>query len=300
MQSTSYDFVKSYGTFVAIVEKYAGKELKIPWLIAGKLPEDGSIHTLGESYVDIDTAQKLTLCNANRSRVSRGVGLSDRETIPLIFFLDSISADIRKAVAASKKPPNGAIYGMSGKLKYPLILASSSPRRSEILNNIGLEFDIETADVDEFTRLKRPSKIVEELSYRKARVIFEKHPDSIVIGADTIVSIEGQVLGKPKDKEDALRMLKILSGNTHDVYTGVSVLSPESENTFFERTKVTMLECDEAFLIDYIETGEPMDKAGSYGIQEKGAVLIDKIDGNYHNVVGLPIARLYEVLRQWS
>lgn len=186
------------------------------------------------------------------------------------------------------------------KLKYPIILASSSPRRKEILSNIGLEFKIETADVDEFTKLKRPSKIVEELSYRKAKVIFERHSDSIVIGADTIVSIDGQILGKPQNKNDALRMLKLLSGNTHDVYTGVSVLSPESENTFFERTKVTMLECDESFLMDYIETGEPMDKAGSYGIQEKGAVLIDKIDGNYHNVVGLPIARLYEVLRQWS
>ncbi len=187
-----------------------------------------------------------------------------------------------------------------------IYLASSSPRRKELLTQAGIEFTVISPQCDETTDIKLPDELVEELSRRKTQAGLEmlrKMPevsaDSIVIGADTVVSYDGIILGKPKDKNNAFNMLKMLSGNTHEVYTGVTVsyLDGRSSKTFSERTEVTFYDLSDREIEDYINTAEPMDKAGSYGIQGYGAVLVEKINGDYFNIVGLPIARLVRLLR---
>lgn len=196
-----------------------------------------------------------------------------------------------------------------------IILASASPRRKELLEQIGLQFDICPAKGEEIITKTIPHEVVQELASQKAKEVaamvkaYENTheelmtpQDIMVIGADTIVAYENQILGKPKDEEDAFRMLSMLSGNTHSVYTGVSIVllaasGKVGEITFYEKTDVVMREMDEAEIRRYIETGEPMDKAGAYGIQGKCAIYIDKIDGDYNNVVGLPIAAIYRELK---
>ncbi len=176
-----------------------------------------------------------------------------------------------------------------------IILASASPRRRELLEMLGLEFEIDTADINEKIGITEPEKLVQELSYRKAAAVAAHHPDSIVIGADTVVALDGVIMGKPTDEKDALKMLKLLSGRTHQVFTGVTIIH-SGVTTFAECTHVTMFENDEELLKAYIRTGEPMDKAGAYGIQGKGCVLVKKFWGDYFNVVGLPVARVYREL----
>lgn len=184
-----------------------------------------------------------------------------------------------------------------------IILASSSPRRKEIMELAGLEFEIDTSDTDEtIDRILSPSEYVEELSLRKAKAVANRHDNDIVIGADTIVSYQDQILGKPKDPDDAYAMLTMLSGKTHSVYTGVTIIFPVNGGsrhieTFHVKTDVTMYENDEKLLRAYADCGEPLDKAGAYAIQGKGAVLVKKIDGDYYNVMGLPIAELCRRLR---
>lgn len=197
-----------------------------------------------------------------------------------------------------------------------IILASASPRRKELLEQIGVAFTICPAKGEEIITKTAPHEVVQELAGEKAREVagmiksyetahreLMTPQDIMVIGADTIVAYENQILGKPKDEKDAFRMLSMLSGNTHAVYTGVSIvflgaLGKAGEITFYEKTDVVMRKMSEQEILRYIATGEPMDKAGAYGIQGKCAVYVEKINGDYHNVVGLPVARIYEELKK--
>ena len=208
-----------------------------------------------------------------------------------------------------------------------IILASASPRRKELLEQIGISFEICAAKGEERITKSVPHEVVEELASQKAvevasmvRTYEETHQelvtpsDLMVIGADTIVSCGGQILGKPKDEHDACRMLKLLSGGTHQVYTGVSIVLLDASGkagqvTFHEKTDVTMRAMSEEEIRRYVATGEPeieayvdcgelMDKAGAYGIQGKCAIFVDKIDGDYNNVVGLPVAAIYRELKK--
>ncbi|MCR5452084.1 MAG: Maf family protein [Lachnospiraceae bacterium] len=178
------------------------------------------------------------------------------------------------------------------------ILASASPRRSELLKQIGLDFTVEVSECDENINEDDPVKMVEALSFRKASAVSDKHKDAIVIGADTVVAYENEILGKPEDEKEALDMLMFLSDRTHIVCTGVSVISPLRGiyHTFSEVTEVTMYENDRDLLKKYISTKEPLDKAGAYGIQGRGAILVSQINGDYNNVVGLPVSRLFREL----
>ena len=196
-----------------------------------------------------------------------------------------------------------------------IILASASPRRKDLLEQIGLEFEICPAKGEEIITESRPDAVVLELSRQKAEEVAagvltynEQHPDLatpqdiLVIGADTVVAYGDKILGKPKDEADAGRMLTLLQGKKHSVYTGITLVFIDKngrtgEHRFFERTDVTMYPMDEDEINRYIATGEPMDKAGSYGIQGRCAIYIKQIEGDYNNVVGLPVARLYQELR---
>lgn len=197
-----------------------------------------------------------------------------------------------------------------------IILASASPRRKELLEQIGITFEICPAKGEEKITKTNPAEVVEELSKQKAEevaamltVYGEEHQelmtpqDMMVIGADTVVAVENQILGKPKDEEDASRMLRLLSGRAHEVYTGVTLLFIDKSgkmgaHVFHETTKVFMKKLSEKEIERYVATGDPMDKAGSYGIQGKCAIYIDKIEGDYNNVVGLPISRIYRELEK--
>lgn len=176
-----------------------------------------------------------------------------------------------------------------------LILASKSPRRKELLSLITDDFTVKTADADEtLPEDITPDKAVEYLSKMKAQP-FDNGVDT-VIGADTVVAVDGIILGKPKNREDAENMLRMLSGKYHSVFTGVTVIKPEQSITFSVETKVKFFELTDEEINAYIDTSEPYDKAGAYGIQGKGALLVEKIDGDYFNVVGLPVSRLNKLL----
>ena len=184
-----------------------------------------------------------------------------------------------------------------------IILASASPRRSEILHNMGLEFTVIPAADEEKTEKFRPSEVVEELSLSKAMCISQKaEPDALIIGADTVVAYEGRILGKPQSQQDAFETLKLLQGKTHQVYTGVTVLYRSAEKwipvTFSECTEVTFYPVSEEEIQRYVESGEGMDKAGSYGIQGYFGGYVKKIDGDYFNVVGFPAARMFYELKK--
>lgn len=180
-----------------------------------------------------------------------------------------------------------------------IILASKSPRRKELLSFITTDFAVKSADVDEtLPQGITPDKAVEYLSKIKAEPF--KNENNIVIGADTVVALDGKILGKPRDDADAFATLKMLSGREHSVFTGVSVIKGEKIETFSVQTKVKMFELTDEEIEEYIATDEPFDKAGSYGIQGKGSLLVEKIDGDYFNVVGLPISRLNRVLKLFN
>ena len=187
-------------------------------------------------------------------------------------------------------------------MKY--ILASASPRRKELLEQIGLKFEIIPACGEEVIQYEKPEEVVMDLSRQKAEEIAKKRTEitipEVIIGADTVVAYKDTILGKPKDREDAYRMISLLQGNSHKVYTGVTLILRSGEETtvhsFFEETKVTMYPMSEEEREWYIDTKEPFDKAGGYGIQGKCAIFIEKISGDYNNVVGLPVARIYQEL----
>lgn len=201
---------------------------------------------------------------------------------------------------------------------YKIYLASKSPRRRELMTQIGLEFEVMVSYRDEIIAGNVPEEIVKELSMQKAyeieRVLIkdsenklvERYTDEgydgvIIIGADTVVSYDNVVLGKPQDDDDAYRMLKLLSGKKHTVSTGVTIIAINKEErrvfNFAENTEVSMYTISDEEIKEYIETKEPMDKAGSYGIQGIGAKFIKRIKGDYNNVVGLPIGKIYQTLK---
>ena len=172
-----------------------------------------------------------------------------------------------------------------------IVLASKSPRRQELIRLITDDFTVASADADETLPCPMsPSDAVMYQSEIKARPLADGK--NTVIGADTVVALEGSILGKPKDKDDAFRMLRSLSGKTHSVYTGVTIIKGEKTDTFFEKTDVEFYDLSDEGIADYISTGEPMDKAGAYGIQGYGALLVKKISGDFFNVVGLPVGKL--------
>lgn len=182
---------------------------------------------------------------------------------------------------------------------YRFILASASPRRRELLKQIGVTFEVMPAKGEEVITKEQPEQAVMELSRQKAEEIAAGIQDEqvLVLGADTVVAYDEKILGKPKDETDARAMLSMLNGRTHSVFTGVTVIvirNGKSEiHSFYEETKVTMYPMTDAQISYYIQTEEPMDKAGAYGIQGKGAVFIEKINGDYNNVVGLPVAKIF-------
>lgn len=181
----------------------------------------------------------------------------------------------------------------------PIILASASPRRKELLEQIGVDFQVVPADVDEEIPWEEPVRTVKELARRKAYNVAERiHRDGCILGADTIVVHNGKIMGKPADKEEAVEMLSSLQGNTHSVFTGVCAVIKEGadiqEILFAEETKVSIYKMEKWEIEEYAETLDPMDKAGGYGIQGIFAKYIRCIQGDYNNVVGLPVARIYQ------
>lgn len=190
-----------------------------------------------------------------------------------------------------------------------LILASGSPRRRELLAQAGFEFTVRAADVDESVRAgEDPVSYVTRLAREKAQAVFEvegqetrdkgREDDVVVLGADTTVVLDGEILGKPKDAADAARMLRALGGRTHRVITGVAVVSAERVEVAAEITAVRFAEIGDAEIAVYVASGEPMDKAGAYGIQGRAARWIPRIEGCYFNVVGLPLALVSAMLEE--
>lgn len=202
-----------------------------------------------------------------------------------------------------------------------IILASQSPRRRELLAQIGLSYQVIPSTVEEKVTEKNPERVVQELSRQKALDVAQKirngsiHPgedqgereEILVIGADTIVAYQDRILGKPADKADAVRMLSMLQGSVHSVYTGVTLISQKTasreahdweEYTFAEETRVHMYPMTQEEICWYVNTGEPMDKAGAYGIQGLCARFVEKIEGDYNNVVGLPVGRIWQELKK--
>lgn len=193
--------------------------------------------------------------------------------------------------------------------KKKIILASASPRRKELLTQIDIPFTIRVSGAEENARSTEPQDLVRELSMMKAEDIFrklteEEAKETLVIGADTVVALDGEIMGKPGSPENAVKILKALQGKNHQVYTGVTFVYQNEENgavtahAFYEKTDVTFYPMTEQEIADYVATGEPMDKAGAYGIQGKCAAHIKGISGDYNNVVGLPIARVYQELKK--
>lgn len=180
----------------------------------------------------------------------------------------------------------------------PLILASGSPRRRELLDLMGLTYTVETPDVDE-SFSGRPSETVMEISRRKAAAVAARHSDSIIIAADTLVFADG-ALGKPHTPERAKEMLRSLAGNWHHVYTGITVINTRSGRVLrnVDKTRVHLVPMTEQEIDAYVATGEPLDKAGAYGIQGMGGMFVDRIDGSYSNVIGLPMSMLRIMLAQ--
>lgn len=182
-----------------------------------------------------------------------------------------------------------------------IILASKSPRRRALLEQMGVrDFRVVTPDIDEhMDRDLPPAELVRRISEEKAAAVAaQAEEEAVVIAADTVVALDGAVLGKPADEEEAFRMLSILSGNRHQVYTGLTVVKGEWRRSLWEETSVTFRPLEGEEIAAYIATGEPMDKAGAYGIQGYGALLVEGISGDYYNVMGLPVCRLGRILAE--
>lgn len=205
----------------------------------------------------------------------------------------------------------------SDTVKRKIILASASPRRRELLAQIDVEFEVRVSDKEEIYHSCKPEEIVKELALLKAENVAADLAEEtraagegngelrnvVVIGADTVVVLDGQILGKPKDEEDAADMLSRLQGRAHEVYTGTAILDYDEEGrrsvvNQAVRTEVHVHAMEEAEIRRYIATGEPMDKAGAYGIQGRFAAFIDRIEGDYYNVVGLPVSSMYQELKK--
>ncbi|MBS4029050.1 MAG: septum formation inhibitor Maf [Ignavibacteriales bacterium] len=186
----------------------------------------------------------------------------------------------------------------------PVVLASASPRRKQLLEQIGISFTVTQSGIDEILDLSvSPGENVKRISFEKALSVTEQYNSSLIIGADTIVVLDGKIFGKPQSQADAKRMLLELSGKTHIVYTGFTVLEmPQRRSEIaYEATEVTFRTMSESEIESYVATNSPMDKAGAYGIQDDiGAIFIEKINGDFYNVVGLPLCKLYLMLKQFT
>ncbi|KKI92303.1 septum formation protein Maf [Bacillus sp. SA1-12] len=173
-----------------------------------------------------------------------------------------------------------------------LILASASPRRKELLELLQIPFEIIVSEVEEvLDESLHPADMVQSLAMQKAASVAKNNQHAFVIGSDTLVVYGERMLGKPSSKNEAIELLQLLSGKTHEVYTGVAIIYGEHIQSFYEKTSVTFFQLSQKEIEEYVSTGEPMDKAGAYGIQGFGALLVEKIHGDYYAVVGLPIAR---------
>jgi septum formation protein len=182
-----------------------------------------------------------------------------------------------------------------------IILASASPRRANILKQVGFDFQVISSDVEEVFVSGDPVECAKELASRKASVVAERFSDRIVIGADTIVYLENRILGKPQNADEASAMLEFLSGRTHHVYTAFTLLqkSKNVEVTDVEMTEVTFRQLLPDEIKHYIASDAPLDKAGAYGIQDESAVFVERINGDFYNVVGLPITKIYSALHRF-
>lgn len=181
------------------------------------------------------------------------------------------------------------------------IVASASPRRKELLENIGYRFEIIPSDADEGCDGKlSPEELVKELAGRKAESVFEKNTDAVVFGCDTVVEYDGIVLGKPKSRDEARGMLRKLSGRVHNVHTGVCITDKEKTECFVSTVRVEFYELTDSLIEGYAATGECDDKAGAYGIQGLGSVLVKGIEGDYFSVVGLPVAETVRRLAEFD
>ncbi len=188
---------------------------------------------------------------------------------------------------------------MKDNKKRELILASASPRRQELLKNICKDFLVVVSDCEEIIdNSQAPALIVESLALQKAENVFSQNNHAVVIGCDTVVACDGEILGKPKNSEDAKNMLNLLSDKTHQVLTGVCIMGEELKGVFSVCTEVTFKPLSEEEIESYIDTNEPFDKAGAYGIQGFGGAFVRGIVGDYFSVMGLPINQIYEHLRQ--
>lgn len=193
------------------------------------------------------------------------------------------------------------------KTAFPIILASASPRRVELLKQAGFSFTVKPSNIEEVIAEASPDKIAENLAYQKANDVYlhlkneYQDKDYMVIGADTVVYYDGEILGKPADEREAFDMLKLLSDRTHQVFTGIAIIRKKNgekqTQLLHEKTDVTLYPISDYELKEYIATGDSLDKAGAYGIQGAFAVHIKEIRGDYNNVVGLPIAKLYQSLK---
>ena len=222
----------------------------------------------------------------------------DRKTKEVFIPNEEIREEFIRSVKNGNRREN-----QEGIIMKNIILASQSPRRRELLTQIGLEFEVHPAGGEEIITSTDPVEVVKSLSAQKAGAVKEEMqaqlPENwLVIGADTIVVYDGKILGKPKDEADAIRMLTMLQGQTHSVYTGVTLLEEGKQTIFAEETKVTMYPMTEEEIRWYVDTKEPMDKAGAYGIQGLCARFVEKIQGDYNNVVGLPVGRIYQELKK--
>lgn len=184
-----------------------------------------------------------------------------------------------------------------------IVLASASPRRKQYLSYLGLPFEVVVPDVDESTvDGETPQQLVMRLSKLKAKAVSQRLSDNeaVIIAADTVVAYKGQVLGKPKNDDDAFNMIKMLQGDTHEVYTGCTILKGDRISNFAVSTKVTFASLDDELIRTYVNSGESRDKAGSYALQGIAAMLIQKVDGSVSTVVGLPICEVREVLKEFG
>jgi len=180
-----------------------------------------------------------------------------------------------------------------------LVLASQSPRRRELLSMLGFPYEAIISAVEENVPAHiAPDALVETLALRKAEAVAKLCPDACVIGADTIVYIGGEIVGKPRDDADAARILRLLQGRAHTVYTGVAVLTPDRRDVRHDATQVTFAPMTEREIAWYVATGEPRDKAGAYGIQGPGGMFVERVEGNYFTVIGMPLPLLYRMLRE--
>lgn len=175
-----------------------------------------------------------------------------------------------------------------------IILASASPRRKELMELAGYDFEVICADIVEAVPEEAmPQEVVMSLALQKAQAVAAEHKEAVVIGSDTVVALDGKILGKPHSEQEACEMLRSLSGRTHKVFTGVAIVCGGKVKNFFDETDVEFYSLGDDEIKKYVATGEPTDKAGAYGIQGKGSVLVKRINGDFFSVMGLPIAKLY-------